>query len=121
MKILFIVRESELAASASAMLASAEHVVELVQNFSMARQIAWLVHDLVILDLEVDSNEAMGLLRDLRAISPHTPLLVLIPRFSLCDCVTATESGADEFLAKPFLLEDFLARVQAAVVRSREG
>jgi len=69
------------------MLASAEHVVELAQNFCMARQVAWLVHYLVILDLEFESSESMGLLRDLHVISPHTPLLVLMPRFSLRDWV----------------------------------
>ncbi|HET6770799.1 MAG TPA: response regulator transcription factor [Actinomycetota bacterium] len=73
--------------------------------------------DLVILDLGLPDRDGLKLLRDLRQSDNSTPVIILTARDSVAEIVRGLESGADDYIPKPFSFEELLARVR---VRLRE-
>ena len=71
----------------------------------------------VILDLGLPDGDGMTLLRDMRAKSDSTPVLVLTARGTLQDRVTGLQDGADDYLIKPFAFDELLARIRALLRR----
>lgn len=74
--------------------------------------------DLVILDLMLPGMDGLEVCRRLRAAGDGTTVLMLTARDAVADRVTGLESGADDYLVKPFALEELLARVKALLRRS---
>lgn len=74
--------------------------------------------DLIILDLMLPRLDGLSVARQLRRDQVQTPVLVLTARDANSDIVRALDSGADDYLTKPFSLDVFLARVRAV---SRRG
>lgn len=74
--------------------------------------------DLVILDLGLPDMDGLDVLAQLRATS-RTPVIVLSARHTQSDKVDALEAGADDYVTKPFGLEELVARVRAALRRSQ--
>jgi len=68
--------------------------------------------DLLILDLGLPDRDGSLVLRDLRAAGHRLPVIVLTARDDISDKVAALEGGADDYLTKPFLFEELLARVR---------
>jgi two-component system OmpR family response regulator len=77
------------------------------------------VFDLVILDLGLPDCDGKEVLRQLRARKSSLPVLILTARNALNDRVGGLESGADDYLAKPFELRELQARVKALIRRSQ--
>lgn len=75
--------------------------------------------DAIILDLGIPGMDGNTLLNQLRARDDRTPILILTARDSLADRVNTLESGADDFLPKPFMIEELVARLNALIRRSR--
>jgi two-component system OmpR family response regulator/two-component system response regulator QseB len=76
--------------------------------------------DLVLLDLGLPGRDGLDILRDLRARRNDTPVIVLTARDTLRDRVGGLDAGADDYIVKPFELEELAARMRA-VVRRRSG
>jgi DNA-binding response OmpR family regulator len=74
--------------------------------------------DLMILDLGLPGKGGLEVLRDLRAAGQRLPVIVLTARGDPHDRVEGLESGADDYLSKPFHFEELVARVR---VRLRDG
>lgn len=74
--------------------------------------------DLIVLDLMLPRMDGFMVARQLRQARVQTPVLVLTARDANADIVRALDSGADDYLTKPFSLDVFLARVRAV---SRRG
>jgi DNA-binding response OmpR family regulator len=68
--------------------------------------------DLVILDLGLPDRDGMEVLRDLRETDSRTPVIILTARDGVTDTVRGLESGADDYVPKPFRFEELLARVR---------
>ncbi|MFC8192181.1 response regulator transcription factor [Cellulomonas sp. NPDC057328] len=68
--------------------------------------------DLLVLDLGLGDMDGFEVLRLLRAERYELPVVVLTARSSVTDTVTGLESGADDYMAKPFRFEELLARVR---------
>ena len=68
--------------------------------------------DLLVLDLGLGDMDGFEVLRYLRAEGYELPVIVLTARSSVTDTVTGLESGADDYMAKPFRFEELLARVR---------
>jgi DNA-binding response OmpR family regulator len=79
--------------------------------------------DVVILDIMLPGLDGVTLCRALRAegANRHTPILMLTARDTESDKVVGLESGADDYVAKPFGVRELLARVQALLRRQRRG
>lgn len=74
--------------------------------------------DLVLLDLGLPSLDGVEVCRRIRAAS-HTPIIVLTARGSVQERVCGLDAGADDYIAKPFSLEELLARVRSTLRRAR--
>lgn len=73
--------------------------------------------DVVVLDQMMPVLDGVGVCRHLRDIGDHTPVLMLTARDAISDRVRGLDSGADDYLLKPFALEELLARVRALLRR----
>ena len=71
----------------------------------------------IILDLRLPGKDGLEFLRELRAGGSSTPVLVLTARGALEERVKGLETGADDYLAKPFAFAELIARVRALVRR----
>ncbi|MEO7953990.1 MAG: response regulator [Polaromonas sp.] len=76
-------------------------------------------YDAIVLDLRLPDRHGLALLADMRQAGNRTPVLVLTAQGSLKDRVRGLNVGADDFLSKPFELEELEARLAALVRRSR--
>jgi two-component system copper resistance phosphate regulon response regulator CusR len=77
--------------------------------------------DLVLLDLTLPGRDGLAILRAMREKHVRTPVLVLTARDSLEDRVVGLDSGADDYLVKPFAFAELLARIRALVRRGRDA
>ena len=71
----------------------------------------------IVLDLGLPDEDGLTLLRDLRRRGDSTPVLVLTARDGVDDRVTGLREGADDYLPKPFAMEELVARLQALLRR----
>ncbi|MCL2160869.1 MAG: response regulator transcription factor [Betaproteobacteria bacterium] len=76
-------------------------------------------YDLMIVDLELPGMNGLELIRRLRGERIALPVLILTARDALEDRVQGLDTGADDYLVKPFLFPELLARVRALVRRSQ--
>ena len=77
-------------------------------------------YDLVILDLGLPRRDGLSVLRALRAKGSEVPVLIVTARDAVTDRVAGLDAGADDYLVKPFDLDELAARVRA-VMRRRAG
>jgi two-component system KDP operon response regulator KdpE len=75
-------------------------------------------YDAVLLDMNMPGMGGMTACREIRRVSPGLPILMLTIRDSQDDKVEALESGADDYVTKPFHMRELTARVRAAIRRS---
>jgi two-component system response regulator MprA len=75
--------------------------------------------DLVVLDIQMPRMDGLTAARRLRAGGSTTPILMLTARDTVGDRVTGLDAGADDYLVKPFELDELFARVRALLRRSR--
>jgi two-component system OmpR family response regulator len=75
-------------------------------------------YDVIILDLGLPGRPGLEVLRDWRARGIRTPVLVLTARDAWHERVDGLKAGADDYLGKPFHVEELLARIQALVRRA---
>ncbi|MBV8054306.1 MAG: response regulator transcription factor [Deltaproteobacteria bacterium] len=73
--------------------------------------------DAIVLDLRLPGKDGITWLREIRAAGNATPVLILTARGSVAERVTGLESGADDYLVKPFAFAELLARIRALVRR----
>lgn len=84
---------------------------------------AWFLGDTedyaaIVLDLGLPKLDGLTVLKRWRAANNHTPILVLSARGTWSERVEGIDAGADDYLPKPFAMEEFLARLRAVVRRS---
>jgi DNA-binding response OmpR family regulator len=73
--------------------------------------------DIVVLDRGLPDGDGLEVLTEMRRRADTTPVLILTAHGSLRDRVTGLQSGADDYLVKPFALEELVARLQALLRR----
>lgn len=75
--------------------------------------------DLIILDIMLPKMDGMEVCRQIRANRNHTPILMLTAKSEEIDKVLGLETGADDYLTKPFSVREFIARVKAIFRRTK--
>ena len=78
-------------------------------------------YDVIILDLMLPGMDGVTLCKKLREEKNHTPILMLTAKGQVQDKVLGLNSGADDYLVKPFAFEELLARVKALTRRPKNG
>jgi len=73
--------------------------------------------DIVLLDLTLPDGDGLTLLGEMRARQDSTPVLILTARDAVRDRVTGLDRGADDYLTKPFALDELMARARALARR----
>jgi DNA-binding response OmpR family regulator len=102
-------------------LREAGYAVDWVRDGAAAElALSTTVYDLVVLDLGLPRKDGLELLRGLRRAGNDVAVLIVTARDGLADRVTGLDLGADDYLVKPFDLDELLARSRA-IVRRRLG
>ena len=78
-------------------------------------------YDLIILDIMMPKKDGLEVCRNLRARKVSTPLLMLTAKDTIEDRVKGLDTGADDYLVKPFAFSELLARVRALLRRKGGG
>ena len=79
------------------------------------------IHDLIILDINLPKLDGLRILTELRRKKIATPVLLLTVRATIEDRVIGLDTGADDYLPKPFSFQELLARVRALLRRRSEA
>lgn len=120
MQLLLAEDESTLAQWIVRTLAQTSHAVDWVADGRLVRRaLNAKCYDALILDLGLPGLAGEDVLHNLRQDDNPLPVLILTARDSLADRVSTLKAGADDFLAKPFEVEELEARLQALVRRAR--
>ncbi|MFM0041774.1 response regulator transcription factor [Paraburkholderia sediminicola] len=127
MRILLIEDEVELASAIQSALEKRKMVVDYVSTLSMAcYAMNEVMYKLVLLDRKLPDGDGLSIIPNLRSSSPGVAIIVLS---AICDVTARVEgldAGADDYLAKPFSMDELLARLRAldrrpAVLREPEA
>jgi DNA-binding response OmpR family regulator len=94
-------------------------VIDVVHTAEEGDEAAFVTaYDLIVLDWMLPGKDGLTLCRDLRQRGCKTPVLMLTARDALSDRVAGLNTGADDYLTKPFAFDELLARVRALLRRS---
>jgi two-component system alkaline phosphatase synthesis response regulator PhoP len=121
-RILLVEDEAGLALSLSDRLAHEGYTVETAEDGEVGlRRATREPFELVILDLMLPKRSGFDVLREMRRRGVLTPTLVLTARGQLLDKVLGFKLGADDYVVKPFELDELLARIEARIRRASEA
>ena len=114
MRVLIVEDELRLTRQIASALTEAGHEPTVVHDGESAlHQAAEAVFDLIVLDIGLPRMDGFEVLRRLRARHVASRVLILTARGQVSDRVTGLQLGADDYLAKPFAMQELLARVRA--------
>ncbi|SIO66646.1 two component transcriptional regulator, winged helix family [Bradyrhizobium erythrophlei] len=118
MRLLIVEDNIELSRLVAAGLTAAGYETDVVSSVGEARDAVRSVsYAAMILDLGLPDGDGLSVLLELRRRTDPLPVLVLTARNGLQDRVNGLRSGADDYLAKPFALEELVARLEAILRR----
>ena len=88
-----------------------------LEGLKMFHEQSW---DLVLLDVMLPGLSGIEVLRRIRSHNPHTPVILLTAKDSVEDKVSGLDLGANDYVTKPFQIEELLARIRALLRLNRE-
>src|SRR3982751_5898187 len=119
MRILIVEDERALSSQLAAALKDAGYAVDCAGDGERGDFLAQTEHyDAILLDLGLPAIDGLTLLRRWRDAGVDVPVLVLTARGSWHEKVQGIDSGADDYVAKPFRMEELLARLRALIRRA---
>lgn len=118
MRILVADDERDMARALEAMLKRERYSVDVVYDGSSAYEHGLEeVYDCLVLDVMMPGKDGLEVLRDLRRAGVATPVLLLTAKGAPSDRIRGLDEGTDDYLPKPFVMGEFLARVRALTRR----
>ena len=118
MRLLLVEDDPMIGASVQRGLRQDGHTVDWVRDGAAAElAVANGVHEMILLDLGLPRKSGLDLLASLRRRGAATPVLVITARDSVADRVKGLDAGADDYLVKPFDLDELSARIRALTRR----
>jgi DNA-binding response OmpR family regulator len=118
MRLLIVEDHEELAGLLAKGLRTAGYRVDVLSTVGEASSaLRTTFYAALILDLGLPDGDGLELLREIRQLSNPIPVLVLTARGGLHDRIHGLRSGADDYLVKPFALEELIARLEAQLRR----
>jgi heavy metal response regulator len=121
MRVLVIEDEKQLLKIIGERLKEEGYVADLVKDGMEGLHFAESVdYDCIILDIMLPTIDGFSILRKLRARKINTPILILTAKDTIKDKVNGLDSGADDYITKPFSFEELIARVRAMLRRKSD-
>ena len=123
MKILLVEDEGNLVKYLKKALEQAKYTVETVQDGLDALEYIELNYesiDLIILDIALPRLSGLAICKKVRSEDITTPILMLTAKTTLNDKITGLDSGADDYIPKPFSVKELLARTRALLRRPKQ-
>jgi DNA-binding response OmpR family regulator len=118
MRLLAVEDERELSELVKANLGRHGFAVDLAATLADARAcLRTNVYDVILLDLQLPDGDGLDLLRTVRDAGRTIPVIALTARDTIADRVAGLNQGADDYLVKPFALDELVARIHAVVRR----
>ena len=119
MRLLFVEDELEMAAALGLVLAQNNYLVDHVATIALAREAHQFgVHDAIILDRQLPDGDGLDFLRELRAAGSKTPVIILTANNRPPERISGLDDGADDYIGKPFLADELMARLRVATRRA---
>src|SRR5258705_7477084 len=120
MRILLVEDDRRIASFVAKGLREQSYAVDVVGNGDEAiYKLSINDYDAVILDVMIPGRDGFQVCRDLRAAGVAVPVIMLTARDTVQDRITGLDSGADDYLIKPFAVTELLARLRALLRRGR--
>jgi DNA-binding response OmpR family regulator len=121
LRLLLVEDDAELVASLKKSLTAAGYAVDVADNGIDAEYLGNEgIYDIAVLDLGLPQRNGLQVLANWRQQDNHLPVIVLTARDAWHQRVDGFRAGADDYLGKPFHVEELLARVSALIHRSRQ-
>lgn len=121
MRILLVDDEPELTEPLAEILRKESYAVDLAADGPSAEELSFVNdYDLIILDWNIPPPSGLTLLQSWRERGDQTPVLMLTGRDDVTDRVAGLDSGADDYLTKPFSVAEFMARVRSLLRRRQK-
>jgi DNA-binding response OmpR family regulator len=121
MRLLLVEDSERLQELLSESLKNAGYMLDVVATVAeLFNSVAAAAYDLLIIDLGLPDGDGLGAIRSLRATGVSLPILIITARGSVDDRITGLDSGADDYLTKPFNHAELMARVRALLRRPSE-
>ena len=118
LRVLLVEDEPEMASALAAALKRYDMVVDLIATLADAEAaVACNAYDAILLDRQLPDGDGLSLIPKLRRTGVSVPVIVLTARGELADRVAGLDGGADDYLGKPFAVEELLARLRAVLRR----
>lgn len=118
MKILLVEDEADLAQALAAALRQNRAVVDVVGSLQEAEDATLVTpHDVIVLDRGLPDGDGLSLIPFLRKTENNAAVLVLTAKTEIVERVRSLDGGADDYLSKPFSMDELLARVRALARR----
>jgi DNA-binding response OmpR family regulator len=121
MRLLLVEDSERLQELLSESLKNAGYMLDVVATVAeLFNSVAAAAYDLLIIDLGLPDGDGLGAIRSLRATGVSLPILIITARGSVDDRIAGLDSGADDYLTKPFNHAELMARVRALLRRPSE-
>ena len=119
MKVLVVEDNPKVARFLARLLTDEGFIADVCDDGGQAvRQAKTGIYELVVLDWMLPGKDGVAVCRELRSTGCRVPVLMLTARGELAERVLGLDAGADDYLVKPFEVEEFVARVRALLRRS---
>ena len=118
MRILVVEDDDTIGGAVRDHIAAGPHAVDWVRNLTDAEEVTSAVqYGLILLDLQLPDGSGIDFLKRLRRKPDETPVIILTARDQISDRIEGLNSGADDYLVKPFNLGELTARILAVARR----
>jgi DNA-binding response OmpR family regulator len=122
MRILLVEDEKYMARATREVLTRHHYAVDLAYNGTEGLECALSgIYDLVVLDIMLPKMDGISVLKEIRAHGLGVPVILLTARDAVGDRVNGLDAGADDYLPKPFHMDELLARIRALGRRNAEA
>ena len=121
MKILIVEDEKRLAQALSQIMKEAKYQTNIAYDGADGLELAlYGSYDVIVLDVMLPKKDGFSIVKELRASKINTPVIMLTAKDEVGDKITGLDKGADDYMTKPFVPEELLARIRALSRRQGE-